>query len=595
MGNSIVDKNHPVVKDYFGLSNLSSVQKHFLISRSYFYDHMEPTDICNIFNISKTTFYNIINKCFQDLMNKVEPFFVAPVLGRRPINRSGDVAQRIIDYRKHNLSVPEIKVRLDGEAQKIDTKTIFSILEHNGFSKMIRRDYESRVADNNNMIEPMIASKSEVCIFEPESFSTDNAGIFIFIPIIKKYGIDELIKNSEFPETLYIPKINSIMSILALKLANIERYSNDNIWCMDRGMGLFSGLNVLPKSAWFSSYSSGVSREMNVKFLQGLNKIWMEAGLTSDTVNLDFTAIPYWGDDEPFENNWSGKRSKALPSILAAIGHDPQTGLIFYGDTTIKHDNENEVVLEFLDFYRQDKKSNLKYLVFDSKFTTYKNLGLLDQQGIKYITIQRKGKKLLEKIKLIPDTDWKLFRIEKSNNKSRTILAYENESIFYQYNGANGNKTMRQIFIKNSINNTPAIIITNDFDIKLDLLIRKYALRWLVEKEISEQIHFFHLNSVSSGIVIKVDFDLVMTILANNLYRLLAMELPGYSHYYPSSIYKNFVQNSGNISISESNIDITLNKKRTLPLLLNTEYAKYDYEYSWLNKFRIKFMSSSTT
>jgi hypothetical protein len=35
---------------------------------------------------------------------------------------------------------------------------------------------------------------------------------------------------------------------------------------MDRGMGLFAGLNVLPKTAWFNSYSSAITREMNTDF-----------------------------------------------------------------------------------------------------------------------------------------------------------------------------------------------------------------------------------------------------------------------------------------------------------------------------------------
>jgi hypothetical protein len=39
--------------------------------------------------------------------------------------------------------------------------------------------------------------------------------------------------------------------------------------------------------------------------------------------------------------------------------------------------------------------------------------------------------------------------------------------------------------------------------------VRKYARRWLVEKGIAEQIDFFHLNRLSSSMVIKVDFDLV--------------------------------------------------------------------------------------
>jgi hypothetical protein len=40
------------------------------------------------------------------------------------------------------------------------------------------------------------------------------------------------------------------------------------------------------------------------------------------------------------------------------------------------------------------------------------------------------------------------------------------------------------------------------------VVVRRYSRRWLVEKAISEQIEFFHLNRLSSSIVIKVDFDL---------------------------------------------------------------------------------------
>jgi len=97
---------------------------------------------------------------------------------------------------------------------------------------------------------------------------------------------------------------------------------------MDRGIGLFAGLNVLPKTAWFSSYSSAITRSTNVSFLKSLHSNWISHGLLSDTINLDFTAIPYWGDDEHLENNWSGKRNKALPSIQAVLAQDPESGLL---------------------------------------------------------------------------------------------------------------------------------------------------------------------------------------------------------------------------------------------------------------------------
>ena len=188
--------------------------------------------------------------------------------------------------------------------------------------------------------------------------------------------------------------------------SNVKRYSADDVWCMDRGMGLFAGLNVLPKTAWFSSYSSAVTRDMNVSFLRSMQSVWMDNALLSDTANLDFTAIPYWGDDDSFENNWSGKRNKALASIQAVLAQDPESGILCYGDATVRHDNQGDVILEFLDFYHSSNSvdGQLKYLVFDSKFTTYQNLSVLNAKDIKFITIRRRSKSLVEHIQGIDNS-----------------------------------------------------------------------------------------------------------------------------------------------------------------------------------------------
>lgn len=55
---------------------------------------------------------------------------------------------------------------------------------------------------------------------------------------------------------------------------------------------------------------------------------------------------------------------------------------------------------------------------------------------------------------------------------------------------------------------------TNDFEKSLKVVVLKYARRWLVEKSISEQIDFFHLNMLGSAILVQVDFDLTMMLLA---------------------------------------------------------------------------------
>ena len=138
---------------------------------------------------------------------------------------------------------------------------------------------------------------------------------------------------------------------------------------------------------------------------------------------------------------------------------------------------------------------------------------------------------------------------------------------------------IRQITITGNGKIKPAIIITNDTDLQVEQIIRKYARRWMVEKTISEQIDFFHLNLVSSSMVIKVDFDLTMSILANNLYRLFAMELERYSNLTAQRLYDKFILNGADIEIGEKAIKVQLKKKRQLPLILETmpKFSKLKY------------------
>jgi len=117
----------------------------------------------------------------------------------------------------------------------------------------------------------------------------------------------------------------------------------------------------------------------------------------------------------------------------------------------------------------------------------------------------------------------------------------------------------------------------------------------LVEKTISEQIDFFHLNRVSSSMVIKVDFDLTMTILAHNLYRLFALDFERYSTLADVRIYEKFIYNSGEIDIDGNVINVKLKKKRNLPSILSTMKQYSPFRYPFLNGKKLKFEGATVT
>jgi hypothetical protein len=102
------------------------------------------------------------------------------------------------------------------------------------------------------------------------------------------------------------------------------------------------------------------------------------------------------------------------------------------------------------------------------------------------------------------------------------------------------------------------------------------------------------LNRNSSGIVVKVDFDLTMMILAHNLYLLLASELPGYSHKRAQSLYDAFINNNGEIVVVDNTITVKMNRKRALPLLRES-IPDSGEPYDWLGGKKLVFTVSTHT
>lgn len=566
------------------------VHKQYEALRAFFTGKCSAQDAAERFGYTINSFYSLIRD-FRKTLSENDPahfFFTSRKAGRKPLKHAGVINQLIINLRKKYFSVPDIKAVLDVQGYRVSQRYVYNVIQKDGFDRLPRRSLSIRQRASSTL--KLEAPKSFMLDFTSETFSAQNAlGILCLLPYIQIYEIDMLIENSAYPQTESINRLSSILSFAAIKLSNVRRYTADDAWCMDRGLGLFAGLNVLPKAAWYTSYSSRIMRKMNRSFLKGLHKIWHRHGLLCDTANIDFTTIPYWGDASHLETNWSGTRNKGLASMLSVLAQDPESGIITYADTTIRHDNKSAVAIEFLDFYKSNGNDDLKYLVFDSKFTTYENLSKLSKD-IKFLTIRRRGKKIVKRLESKPASAWKRIRVPMADGKGRWLKVID-ESIFLKDYG----NDLRQIAITGHGKIKPALLITNDFDKPCAEMVRKYTRRWLVEKGISEQIEFFHLNRVSSSMVIKVDFDLTMSILTHNLLRLFAMDLPGYSHNNDLTLFNKFLSMNGSIEITPDRIIIRMKKKRNLPALLTAMGPFQNKPITFLGNRHLVFTGDTTS
>lgn len=573
--------------NYFS-SPKNSLHVNYEALREFYIENKTASEVATKFGLGLAYFKKIKYNFQQQLKNHQDPFFSQAKRGPKKKNTSKNTIDIVIELRKKNYSVLDIRSILESKNIKISLITIDRILKDAGFAPLLRRTKnERRETELPKQIE---APSSAGYILSNERFSSERSvGILVFLPILEQMKIIDAIKRANFPQTSILSDVSMVLSFLAIKLLGRERLSHDDCWKFDRVLGFFAGLNVLPKSATLSSYSYRITRSMNKKLLTEMANIFSAEG----DFNLDFKTIPHWGDDSVLEKNFSGTRNKAIKSILSLIVQNPTTGYLNYSEAGVLHEDQNDSVIDFVDFWTKSTGKCPKMLIFDSKFTCYENLSKLNmsKEGIKFLTIRRKGAKLLARVKAIPEDEWTKIKVDGKNRKHKSLIIYDEKCQLRKYKGE-----VRQILIKGTGRENPIFLITNDFDSKANELVKKYARRWLVENEIAEQVEFFQINHPSSSIVIKVDFDLTISLLAHNLYKILSQQIEGFEDCTVPTINRKFIDNGGSLTVDEKHRKLTveLKKKTHLPLLLSLDLLKSNTQLTW-HGLEIEFKSGTVS
>lgn len=579
-------------KNYF-LKPEHPFHRQYEAIRAFYVEKKTAKQVAAQFGFSEKYFNKLRCYFHQTLeQGQMPALFATPSPGRNPKSVDDDVKQHIISLRKMNHSIIDIKAILDAKSININQNQIAKILKADGFARLPRRskDEKSQIKLPAKIQPPKCRQLSNLDFLHSQRFDTRYGGIFVFIPLMEQLDLAGLIEQSDYPGTEQLNNLNYILSFLFLKLIDKKRLSHVEQLSLDRGAGLFAGLNVLPKNSSLSSYSYKTTRSMNRSFLKNLFAAVHKLYPFSGDVNLDFTTIPHWGDASVLERNWSGTRHTTLKSVLALICQDPDSGFLIYSDAEVKHHTKDQEILTFIDFWKQSSSEPLNCLVFDSKFTTYQNLSQINQDGISFITLRRRGSSLIQQVNQIPADQWKAVTIDNPKRKHSSLKVNESEITLNGYDGS-----LRQLIVTDHGREKPSFIITNDFDMSLKELILVYARRWLVEKSIAEQIEFFHLNLLGSSIVVKVDFDLTMTLVAYSLYKMLAKHLAGFEKSTAQNLFFDFIDNGANVEIINKKLFVSLRKKVHNTLIFESDLFRQPVHIPWVENLELVIDSHNSS
>ena len=189
-----------------------------------------------------------------------------------------------------------------------------------------------------------------------------------------------IVKAAGYPGTSVIPAVSSVLSLLALKLANIRRTSHVEDLATDHGAALFAGLSSLPKTTALTSYSYKLSHERQHAFLVALNTAMLRAGLIDGAdFDLDFHAIMHWGEDPVLEKHYVPPAApSATRSVLTFFAQDASTHNLIFANADISKATQASEVIAFCEHWHSLTGTDPGLLVFDQKLTTQAVLAELD-------------------------------------------------------------------------------------------------------------------------------------------------------------------------------------------------------------------------
>jgi Transposase DDE domain group 1/Helix-turn-helix domain len=550
-------------------------QRRYEALRAYLLEGRPAAEVAAAFGYTTET----LNSIVRDFRAGRREFFVSSRPGPKRAPAKDRAHDRIVELRTAGHSIDEIALVLAREGMPLNRTGIAEVIAEEGFERLWRRPEVLRGAPRREQLP-----RTGVIDFDtwPDRIETKHAGLLLCLPDLVALDLPAIVKAAGYPGTSVIPAVSSVLSLLALKLANIRRTSHVEDLATDHGAALFAGLSSLPKTTALQSYSYKLSHERQHAFLVALNGAMLRAGLIDGAdFDLDFHAIMHWGEDPALEKHYVPSRSQRTRSVLTFFAQDAGTRNLAFANADISKATQAREVIAFCEHWHQLTGTDPGLLVFDQKLTTQAVLAELDQRGVTFMTLRMRSPALIRHIDAIDTKAWKTVRLDRDGNYKKPQVVDETVRLSDYPN------PIRQLIVRGLGREAPTVLITNHTTATPKYLIERYARRMTIEQRLAEAIRAFHLDSLSSSIPLNVDLDVVLSVLASTTCAALRQRLPGYHTATPDTLRRRFLQTGGLILKTEDTITVRLDRRAYSPVLRSADLP--DTTIPWWNGHQLHY------
>ena len=256
---------------------------------------------------------------------------------------------------------------------------------------------------------PEVADCRELNLAPGRTLRSRVAGVFLFLPLLGPARLRRLVAEAGYPGSEMVPATSALLSLLALKLLDKERRSHIDDFNFDEALGLFAGLNILPKKSFATDYSYRTDRDQQLGLLQG----WVKALAPvlfpeAEAFSLDFHPDPLSAATPRGSIAITCRcRGKAGPSVQTFFALEQESRCLCYANANLTRADQHGEVMRFVEFWHAVTGSDPRWLYFDSKVVDYPELSRVNRRKIHFVTIRRRGAAILRGLEQQPASAWK--------------------------------------------------------------------------------------------------------------------------------------------------------------------------------------------
>jgi hypothetical protein len=234
------------------------------------------------------------------------------------------------------------------------------------------------------------------------------AGIVLFRPLLAQGQFDQLVTPAGSPGSRMVPAPSALLRLLAWKLWDKERRSHISDCTFDEARGLLAGRHLLPKTTLAPDYSDRTQRAHPHRWLAGwLTPLAPLLGPDAAAFCLDFHPIPSRGDPPGLDTHSIAPRGKAGVSVLTFFAHEPHSRVFGYANANLTRADPAGELMHVLEFWHASAGRDPQWRYFDATRAPYPERSRVNQRGLWFVTIRRRGTAILRRRHALPAPIWR--------------------------------------------------------------------------------------------------------------------------------------------------------------------------------------------